>query len=120
MCNIGRADDVHCRRPVTTLAQSCICCLCSAGSLHDHTFLASKLRHLLGDTTFQEAYERTGRVLNISVCPADTNEPSRLLNYLTAPHVCIWSAVACSSAFPYLFSAQHLWGKDTRRGGLVR
>ena len=34
-----------------------------------------------------EAYKRTGRILNVSVCPADTNEPARLLNYLTAPQV---------------------------------
>lgn len=29
----------------------------------------------------------TGRILNVTVCPADTNEPPRLLNYLTAPQV---------------------------------
>jgi hypothetical protein len=42
---------------------------------------------LIGNYTFLEAYERTGRILNVSVCPADTNEPARLLNYLTAPQV---------------------------------
>jgi predicted acylesterase/phospholipase RssA len=46
-----------------------------------------KLQQLLGSYTFLEAYERTGRILNVSVCPADTNEPPRLLNYLTAPQV---------------------------------
>ena len=40
------------------------------------------------------------------MCAADTLEPPRLLNYLTAPHVLVWSAVAASSAFPGLFPAQ--------------
>lgn len=50
-------------------------------------FLQRKLKQLIGNYTFLEAYERTGRILNVSVCPADTNEPARLLNYLTAPQV---------------------------------
>jgi hypothetical protein len=50
-------------------------------------FLQRKLKTLIGNYTFLEAYERTGRILNVSVCPADTNEPARLLNYLTAPQV---------------------------------
>jgi TAG lipase/steryl ester hydrolase/phospholipase A2/LPA acyltransferase len=53
------------------------------------------------------------------VCAADTSEPPRLLNYLTAPNVLIWSAVACSSAFPFLFAPQDLLARDTR-GRVVR
>jgi predicted acylesterase/phospholipase RssA len=52
-----------------------------------------KLKALIGNYTFLEAYERTGRILNVSVCPADTNEPARLLNYLTAPQVMATVAV---------------------------
>lgn len=65
-----------------------------------------------GDLTFQEAYDRTGRVLNVSVSAADTKEPPRVLNYLTAPHAVIWSSVAASSAFPFLFPATDILGKD--------
>jgi TAG lipase / steryl ester hydrolase / phospholipase A2 / LPA acyltransferase len=57
------------------------------GALHDINFLQRKLKGLIGNYTFLEAYERTGRILNVSVCPADTNEPPRLLNYLTSPQV---------------------------------
>ena len=53
-------------------------------------------------------HARAGRILNVAVCPADTNEPPRVLNYLTAPHVYVWSAVSCSSAFPLLFAPQEL------------
>lgn len=52
-----------------------------------YVLLQRKLKSLIGNYTFLEAYERTGRILNVSVCPADTNEPARLLNYLTAPQV---------------------------------
>lgn len=72
-----------------------------------------RLRQLLADITFVEAYERTNRFLNVTVTAADTNEPPRMLNYLTAPHVVIWSAVACSSAFPGLFPAQELLARDS-------
>lgn len=89
------------------------------GTLHDIDFLVRKLRSLMGECTFLEAYERTGRILNISVCPADTNEPARILNYLTAPQALVWSAVAASSAFPGLFPAQHLLARNAR-GETVR
>jgi TAG lipase/steryl ester hydrolase/phospholipase A2/LPA acyltransferase len=82
------------------------------GALHDMSFLQRRLKALLGNYTFLEAYERTGRILNVSVCPADTNEPARLLNYLTAPQALIWSAVAASSAFPGLFAPQDLLARN--------
>ncbi|KAJ7179108.1 patatin-domain-containing protein [Mycena filopes] len=53
-----------------------------------------------GSTTFREAYLRTGRILNISVIPADRHSPTRLLNYLTAPDTLIWSALLASAAVP--------------------
>lgn len=91
----------------------------SKGSLHDIGFLAYRLRALLGDYTFQEAYEKSGRVLNICVTAANTNEPPKLLNYLTAPNVVIWSAVAASSAFPVLFKPTDLLAKN-RQGEFVK
>ncbi|KAJ7781209.1 patatin-domain-containing protein [Mycena metata] len=53
-----------------------------------------------GSMTFKEAYLRTGRILNISVIPADRHSPTRLLNYLTAPDTLIWSALLASAAVP--------------------
>lgn len=44
----------------------------------------------------------------------DKSEPCRILNYLTAPHVLVWSAVAASSAFPGLFPAQDILAKNSR------
>ncbi|CAG8469498.1 13427_t:CDS:2 [Funneliformis mosseae] len=53
-----------------------------------------------GSLTFKEAYDRTGRILNISVIPYDPHSPPKLLNYITAPDCVIWSAVIASAAVP--------------------
>ncbi|CAL5228372.1 g11492 [Coccomyxa viridis] len=80
----------------------------STGTLHDARVLQMRLKRLLGNATFLQAFQHSGRILNVAVCPADTNEPPRVLNYLTAPDVYVWSAVSCSSAFPLLFAPQDL------------
>jgi len=76
------------------------------------------LRHLTSNLTFQEAYDMTGRILGITVCSPRKHEPPRCLNYLTSPHVVIWSAVTASCAFPGLFEAQELMAKD-RSGEII-
>ncbi|EGO27553.1 hypothetical protein SERLADRAFT_354816 [Serpula lacrymans var. lacrymans S7.9] len=53
-----------------------------------------------GSMTFREAYMRTGRILNISVIPADRHSPTKLLNYVTAPDTIIWTALLASAAVP--------------------
>lgn len=63
------------------------------GSFLDISHLAKVMRNWLGDITFQEAYNRTRRILNICVSSAGVYELPRLMNYLTAPNVLIWSAV---------------------------
>ncbi|XP_068660561.1 triacylglycerol lipase SDP1-like isoform X2 [Aristolochia californica] len=88
------------------------------GALHDIRQLQRLLRHLTSNLTFQEAYDMTGRILGITVCSSRKHEPPRCLNYLTSPHVVIWSAVTASCAFPGLFEAQELMAKD-RSGELV-
>ena len=60
----------------------------------------------------QEAFDRTGRIINITVSPNDAHRPPRLLNYLTAPHVLVWSAATASSAVPGVFRPQALLVKD--------
>ena len=53
-----------------------------------------------GSTTFREAYERTGRILNVTCVPSDPHSPTILTNYLTSPDCVIWSAVLASAAVP--------------------
>ncbi|KCV70134.1 hypothetical protein H696_03595 [Fonticula alba] len=50
------------------------------------------------DITFMEAFERSGRVLNIRVTDG------LVLNYLTAPNAIIWSAACAACATPGLIS----------------
>ena len=63
------------------------------GAMFDIENLTRIMRELLGDITFQEAYNRTRKILNITVSSASLYELPRLLNYVTAPNVLIWSAV---------------------------
>uniref|UniRef100_A0A2N9FUC1 PNPLA domain-containing protein n=1 Tax=Fagus sylvatica TaxID=28930 RepID=A0A2N9FUC1_FAGSY len=88
------------------------------GAVHEIRQLQKMLRHLTSNLTFQEAYDMTGRILGITVCSPRKHEPPRCLNYLTSPHVVIWSAVTASCAFPVLFEAQELMAKD-RSGEIV-
>ena len=53
-----------------------------------------------GSTTFREAYQMTGRILNVTCVPSDPHSPTILTNYLTAPDCVIWSAVLASAAVP--------------------
>jgi TAG lipase/steryl ester hydrolase/phospholipase A2/LPA acyltransferase len=62
----------------------------------------------IGDFTFQEAFDRSGRILNITVSPQNRSDPPRLLNYLTAPHVLVWSAAVASSSLPGVFESNRL------------
>ncbi|XP_057424512.1 triacylglycerol lipase SDP1-like [Lotus japonicus] len=88
------------------------------GAVHEIRQLQMMLRNLTSNLTFQEAYDMTGRILGITVCSPRKHEPPRCLNYLTSPHVVIWSAVTASCAFPGLFEAQELMAKD-RSGEIV-
>lgn len=54
----------------------------------------------MGSLTFKEAYERTGKVLNISTVPEDPHSPVILCNYVTSPDTVIWSALMASAAVP--------------------
>ena len=46
------------------------------------------IRANVPDLTFQEAFERTGRIINISLSPSDSSKDvPHLLNYLSAPNV---------------------------------
>jgi len=84
------------------------------GVLMDVRVLQDALKHNIGDVTFQEAYERTGRIINITISPGNTWEKPRLLNYLTAPNVLVWSAASASCALPLLFEGVELVAKNAK------
>ena len=71
-----------------------------------------------GSMTFREAYERTGRVLNVSCVPSDPHSPTILANYLSCPDCVIWSAVLASAAVPGILNPVVLMTKK-RDGSLA-
>ncbi|KAH0615196.1 uncharacterized protein H6S33_000832 [Morchella sextelata] len=76
------------------------------------------VRANVGDLTFDEAYQKTKRILNITVSTAKRNGVPKLLNYLTAPNVLIWSAACASNATSTLYDSVELMCKD-ENGAIV-
>lgn len=70
------------------------------------------LDRLIPDLTFQEAFERTGRQLNISIAPAETHQKSRLLNAITSPNVFIRESILASAAVPGVYPPVTLAAKN--------
>lgn len=84
------------------------------GTVFDIKGLQESIRNLVGDLTFREAYNRTGKILNITVSPASAHEQTRLLNYLTAPNCLIWLAVSASCSLPGIFPLSLIYEKNPR------
>jgi NTE family protein len=74
--------------------------------------LEKMIERLVPNMTFQEAYEKTGRQISISVAPAEPHQRSRLLNAITSPNVFIRSAVMASCAVPGVFPSVMLMAKN--------
>ena len=78
----------------------------------DQKLLKNFIASTVIDMTFLEAYQRTGRIVNISISPTDPHQFPRLLNYLTSPNVLIRSGVLASTAIPGLFAPVRLRAKN--------
>ena len=72
--------------------------LMATGHWLDSAKLDDALTASLGDVTFHEAYEKTGRIINITVASSSARGCGRVhfLNYLTAPNILLWSAASAS------------------------
>ncbi|KAJ3188150.1 hypothetical protein HDU85_005298 [Gaertneriomyces sp. JEL0708] len=71
-----------------------------------------------GPLTFLEAYQRTGRILNIAIVPDEPHSPFKLCNYITTPNVIVATAVLASSAVPGVLNPIELLMK-TESGQIV-
>ena len=78
----------------------------------DQKQLQDYIRSYVGEYTLQEAYERTGRSINISVSPVKHYQKSRLLCGYTSPYILTWSAALASCALPAIFPPVKLLKKD--------
>lgn len=81
-------------------------------SLMDQRQLHHCLNENMGEYTFEEAFERTRRIVGITVSPIEPHQQGRLLNYLTAPNVLLSRASLASCAVPGVFPPVMLQGKD--------
>lgn len=84
------------------------------GQVEGHTpatILEQAVDEFSNDMTFQEAYEHTGRYINISIAPAEKHQTSRLMNAITSPSVYIRSAVMASSSIPGVLPSVTLYAK---------
>jgi TAG lipase / steryl ester hydrolase / phospholipase A2 / LPA acyltransferase len=73
------------------------------------------MKKWVGTLTFKEAHNKTGRIINICVSSPGSSEP-RLLNYMTAPNVFLWSAVCASCSVPYVFQPANIYERDMQTG----
>ncbi|MFT7306321.1 MAG: TAG lipase/steryl ester hydrolase/phospholipase A2/LPA acyltransferase [Candidatus Azotimanducaceae bacterium] len=78
----------------------------------DASTLQNMLEAAVPDITFQEAYEKTGRCISITIAPSEEHQTSRLMNAVTSPNVFIRSAVTASCAVPSVFPPVMLMAKN--------
>lgn len=86
--------------------------LFKGGTLMDSAHLAACLNANIGEESFVQAFERTRRILGVTVSPAELNQQPRLLNYLTAPNVMVKKAVQASCSIPGVFEPVMLEARD--------
>ena len=88
------------------------------GCIYNWTEFLAHLRWFTLGLTFQEAYLKTGRTLNVTCTllrSRGSHAPPLMLNRVTAPHVDIASAVCASTSIPGLIEPVPLLEKT--RGG---
>jgi len=78
----------------------------------DMRAIKREMARMIPDMTFLEAYEKTGRSINITISPAEPRQTSRLLNHIASPNVTIRSAVLASSAVPGIFPPVQLQARS--------
>ncbi len=78
----------------------------------DASVVQQMLEATIPDLTFQEAYEKTGRKISVTIAPLEEHQTSRLMNAITSPNVFIRSAVKASCAVPGIFPPVMLLAKN--------
>jgi NTE family protein len=71
------------------------------------------LDEIIPDMTFQESYQATGRMMNVSVAAAEQHQTSRLLNATTSPNVLMRRAALATAAVPGIYPPVALEARDS-------
>ncbi|KAF8976818.1 hypothetical protein BGZ46_007928 [Entomortierella lignicola] len=93
--------------------------LMTEGYLLDIKVLQDCIQKNVGNLTFDEAFKRTKRVLNITVPSSSKSEGPKLLNYITSPNVLISSAACTSASMLGFSSTADLLAKD-KSGNIIK
>ncbi|KAF7502228.1 hypothetical protein GJ744_006426 [Endocarpon pusillum] len=107
-------DPPHVVGPIRWCVSRCLTAI-ETHAWFDMANLEKVMKNWLGTLTFREAHNKTGRVINICVSSPDSSEP-RLLNFMTAPDVFLWSAVCASCSVPYVFQPANIYERDLQTG----
>lgn len=94
--------------------------LFTKGSLYDIKNLENVMQGHVKNMTFLDAYNRTQRILSIAVSHESAKDEPLLLNYLTAPHVLIRSAVAASCSVPFIYRPAPLYERNPHTMAIQR
>lgn len=81
-------------------------------ALLDGNHLEETMAQFLPELTFEEAFEKTKRAINITISPARLNHESRMLNAISSPNVYVRKGVMASTAVPGLFPPVTLVAKN--------
>ncbi len=84
----------------------------NAGSIMDPTQLVEHIHNNVGNFTFKEAFQKTGRTLNISVSATRKRQRPRVLNHFNTPNLLIEQCVLASCAIPGIFPPVSLLQKN--------
>ena len=82
------------------------------GGMMNPAQLEQCLAQNVGEETFTDAFDRTRRIIGVTVSAAEAHQQGRLLNYLTAPNVLVSRAVLASCAVPGVFPPVQLAARD--------
>jgi TAG lipase/lysophosphatidylethanolamine acyltransferase len=106
MCNIDRLNHDVDERYGNVIEN-----VVKKGYSQDILIFLKFVRDTIGDLTFEEAYLKTEKILNIVIHPTHQLIP-HLLNYITAPNVIIWTAIYASIGTGVLSDNVQLYVKD--------
>lgn len=81
-------------------------------ALLDGDHLEESMARFLPELTFEEAFIKTKRAINITISPARLNHESRMLNAISSPNVYVRKGVMASTAVPGLFPPVTLVAKN--------
>lgn len=104
-------DDILYEDPIPSNYGNVIGNVIKKGYSEDMFKFMKHVKRCLGDMTFEEAFLKTDKVLNILLHPTD-NSIGNLLNYITAPNVVIWSAICCSIGDGVLYDETKLFVRN--------